>query len=337
MKDIAAFCRRVGISVNAGISLVQAINREAGRQKDAKMWLAVAASVEDGETFAGALKLFRKQLGDMFIALIEVGEQSGHLGEMLTELADYYEQMRQIRRDFLKSLTWPIVEFVAAISVIGIMILALGVIEKYTETKIDVFGFGLIGVSGFIKYVAFLGLVGVVGVFLYQFMRRSIDRSRPVHYFLNRIPKIGRLMNTLALTKLTWGLHLTMRTGMDVKRALTLSFSAVGYAPVRDRLPGILRTIDHGGTLTDAFSASVPELDEDLLSSIDSGEQSGNLPELMERMTQRYLQESLLGMKVLSIVGGFLVYGFVAFCIIVVIFRLFSFYMGILQGALDGL
>lgn len=337
MKETAAFCRRVGISINAGISLVQAIKREASRQKNARMWLAVAESVEQGESFAGAIKPFKRQLGEMFVALIEVGEESGHLGEMMIELADYYEQMLQIRRDFIKSLIWPIVEFTAALVVIGIMILVLGIIREFTGTEIDLFGFGLVGVSGFIKYLVFLGVAGTAGVFLYKFMKRSIDRSRPVHYFLNRIPKIGRLLNTLALMKLTWGLHLTMRTGMDVKRALGLSFNAVGYAPISDRLPGILATIDHGGSLADAFYTSLPEMDRDLLTSIDSGEQSGNLPELMERMSERYRQESLLNLKIVSVVGGFLVYGFVAACIIVIIFRLFFFYLGMINSAIGDL
>lgn len=337
MKQLAGFCRRVGISFNAGIPLVKAVRRESARQRNASIWLAAAQSMEDGESFAESLKPYERQLGKMFISLIEVGEESGHLGETLNELADYYEQMLEIRRDFLKSLTWPVVELLTAVVIVGILILALGVIEGITGTPMDILGLGLTGGAGFIRYVFFLALVGTAGFFLYSSAKRNIQTSRFVHYVLLRIPKIGTLLKTLALMRLSWGLHLTVRTGMDIRKALTLSFQGAGFTPVSDQLPVILSTIENGGNLNEAFSAArnftTRIFDEDFLSCVDSGEQSGSFPELMQQLTNRYRQESLLQLRVISVVGGFLVYGAVAACIIFIIFRLFSFYLGILTEA----
>ncbi|MDR0610427.1 MAG: type II secretion system F family protein [Planctomycetaceae bacterium] len=336
MKQLSGFCRRVGISVNAGLNLIDAVKREASRQRHSKLWQSVAVSLENGYSLAESLRPFKKQLGEMFTALIEVGEESGHLGEMLTDLADYYDQMIQIRRDFLKSLTLPITELIVAIIIVGIMILVLGVIEQLTGQRVDLLGWGLVGITGFVRYVIFLAVTGSLGVFLYRFLKGNIQRSRPVHYVLLRIPKIGRMLKTLALMRLTWGLHLTMRTGMDVSRALTLSFQGSGFAPICDQLPVILDTVENGGTLADAFQAA-EYLDDDLLSSVDSGEQSGNLPELMHKLTDQYFQESLLNLKILSVSGGFAVYGCIAVCIIFIIFRLFSFYIGIINEAVSGI
>jgi type II secretory pathway component PulF len=336
MKQLSGFCRRVGISVKAGLHLKDAVKREASRQRNSKLWQSVVVSLENGNSLAESLRPFKKQLGEMFTALIEVGEESGHLGEMLTDLADYYDQLIQIRRDFLKSLTLPIAELVVAIIIVGIMILVLGVMEQITGQRLDLLGWGLVGVTGFIRYVTFLAVTGLLGVFLYRFLKGNIQRSRPVHYLLLWIPKIGRILKTLALMRLTWGLHLTMRTGMDVCRALTLSFQGSGFAPIRDQLPVILDTVENGGTLSDAFQTA-KYLEDDLLSSVDSGEQSGNLPELMHKLTDQYFQESLLNLKILSVTGGFVVYGCIAFCIIFIIFRLFSFYIGIINDAVSGI
>ncbi|MDR0336626.1 MAG: type II secretion system F family protein [Planctomycetaceae bacterium] len=336
MKQLSGFCHRVGLSVKAGLNLIDAVKREVPRQRHSKLWQSVAVSLENGDSLAESLKPFKKQLGEMFVALVEVGEESGHLGEMLTDLADYYDQMIQIRRDFLKSLTVPVIEFILAVVIIGILILALGIIEQITGQRIDLLGCGLVGVTGFVRYVIFLFIVGSLGIFLYRFIKGNIQRSRPIHYVLLRFPKIGRMLKTLALMRLTWGLHLTMRTGMDVRRALTLSFQGSGFAPVRDQLSAILDVVENGGTLTDAFQTAKC-LDDDLLSSVDSGEQSGNLPELMHKLTTQYLQESLLNLKIMSVTGGFAVYGCIAFCIIFVIFRLFSFYLGIITNAAAGI
>ncbi|MDR2437923.1 MAG: type II secretion system F family protein [Planctomycetaceae bacterium] len=336
MKQLSGFCHRVGISIKAGLDLIDAVKREVPRQRHSKIWQSVVQSLENGNSLAQSLQPFKKQFGEIFVSLIEVGEESGHLGEMLTDLADYYDQMIQIRRDFLKSLTLPIIEFIVAIVLIGVIILVLGVIEQITEQRIDLFGMGLVGINGFIRYVFFLVITGSLGVFLYKFMKGNIQRSRPVHYLLIRVPKIGRMLKTFALMRLTWGLHLTMRTGMDVCRALTLSFQGSGFAPVRDQLPVILNTVENGGSLTDAFQTA-KYLDDDLLSGVDSGEQSGNFPELMHKLTNQYLQESLLNLKIVSVIGGFVVYGCIALCIIFVIFRLFSFYIGIINDAVSGI
>ncbi len=335
LKELSGFCRRVGISYNAGLSLVDAVQHEAARQRRPQMWLDIAESMKKGDSFAGSLKPFHKKLGDMFVALIEVGEESGKLGNTLMELADYYDQMLAIRRDFLRAITWPVIQLVLALGIIGLLILVLG-LDVFTKNGIDVLGLGLVGISGFTKYLLFLAFVATGGVFLYRFMKQNASRSRPVHYFLLRIPKIGTLLRSLALMKLSWSLHLTMRTGMDVRRALRLSFQAVGFAPVGDNVTLILRVLENGGTLADAFELA-RHLDKDFVMSVDSGEQSGSLPELMERLTERYRQESLLNLKIVSTFGGFAVYGIIALCIIFMIFRVFSFYMGILSDALSGI
>lgn len=336
MNELADFCRRVGISVNAGLGLIDSIKREAPRQRSAKIWLDVVQRLEDGDSLAESLQPHQRRLGEMFVALIDVGEQSGHLGEMFNELADYYDEMLKIRRDFLKSLILPAMELGAAIVIIGIIILVLGFLQSLTGADMDILGFGLVGVSGFIKYVVFLSIVGATGTCLYFWVKQSVNRSRAVHYFLDRIPKIGKLFRLLALMKLTWGMHLTMRTGMDVRRALKLSFQGVRYAPVSDNLPIILDVLQRGGSLTDAF-LSAKHLDGDLVTSVDTGEQSGSLPELMHKMSQRYLQESLLQLKIVSTVGAFVVYGCIMAVIAFMIFRIAMFYIGMLNDAAAGI
>lgn len=336
MRELSSFCRRVGISVNAGLSLVDAMKREASRQSESELWLDVVRSIENGNSLTDALRKHEGRLGEMFVAMIEIGEESGHLGEMLIDLSKYYDDLLRIRRDFMKSLTLPIVELVAALVIIGLIILGLGLIRQLTGNDIDIIGFGLVGVSGLIKYVIFLTFF-FGGLFaFYLWMKRSVQRSRPVHYLLNRLPKIGALFRSLALMRLTWGLHLTLRTGMDVRRALTLSFRGVGYAPIADNLPNLLDVLHRGGTLTDAFQAA-RNLDHELITSIDSGEQSGSVPELMQRMSDMYFEESLVNLKTVSVVGGFAVYGLIMGFIAFMIFRIAMFYFGMLNSAFAGI
>jgi type II secretory pathway component PulF len=121
---------------------------------------------------------------------------------------------------------------------------------------------------------------------------------------------------------------------MEVERALTLSFNGVNYAPVSDNLQNILDEIRNGGDLSDAFSGTT-NIDADLIASIETGEQSGSLPELMRKMKDRYFQESLTNLRAISVVGGFMVVGLIMALITFLIFRIASFYLGALNDAVQ--
>ncbi|MDR2346521.1 MAG: type II secretion system F family protein [Planctomycetaceae bacterium] len=335
LKNIADFCRRTGIVTRAGIGIVDTIKREAIRQSDQKLWSSVVASLENGESLTSSLQPFQKQFGEMFIAMIEMGEESGNLSEMFVDLADYYDDILRIRRDFLKSLILPIIELAAAVFIIGLIILIQGLVSEMTgNNTFDILGFGLIGFNGFVKYWIYVGVFSLLSYFLFLFISRNVRRMRVIHYFLNSIPKIGNLMRSLAYMRLCWGLNLTMGTGMDVERALKLSFNCANYSPVSDNLKSVLEIIRNGGNLTEGFSTA-KNIDYDLVGSIETGEYSGSLPELMQKMTNRYFQESLLNLRAVSVVGGFVVYGIIMAIVILLIFRIASFYIGILNGAVN--
>ncbi|MDR0391573.1 MAG: type II secretion system F family protein, partial [Planctomycetaceae bacterium] len=236
LKNKAEICHRLGLVTGSGISLVDAIKREASRQRDQKTWSKIVSSLEEGDSLANALKPFTKQFGEMFVALIETGEDSGSLSEMFIDLAKYYDDLLRIRHDFLRSLILPVLELVATVVIVGLVILLLGFIREITGSEIDILGFGLVGVSGFLFYCFFVGTFCAIAYVLFLWMRRSMARMRFAHYFLNNVPKVGLLMRTLAFMRLCWCLDLTMRTGMEVERALTLSFNGVNYAPVSDNL-----------------------------------------------------------------------------------------------------
>ncbi|MDR2641759.1 MAG: type II secretion system F family protein [Planctomycetaceae bacterium] len=332
LKNMMETCRRVGIITRAGVGLVEAIKREATRQHDQKMWSSIVTSLENGESLAVSLQPFQKQFGEIFIAMIETGEDSGQLSEMFIDLADYYEDLLRIRRDFLRSLIMPVIELVAAVVIVGFIILLLGLVSELAGQTVDILGFGLIGFSGFVRYWIYVGVFCTCVYFLFLWLSRNVRRMRVVQYFLNCVPKIGVLMRSLAFMRLCWGLDLTMRTGMEVERALKLSFNGTNYAPVSDNLKLILEVIRNGGDLTDAFSVT-KNIDYDLIAGVETGEQSGSLPELMQKMKERYFQESLTNLRAVSVVGGFIVYGLIMALIVFLIFKIATFYIGILNDA----
>ena len=84
---------------------------------------------------------------------------------------------------------------------------------------IDVLGFGLMGASGVLKYLAFVGTVLVILGLVIEANRRGVFWTRPIEYGVLKVPVLGKALQTLALSRLAWSLQLTYGVGMDLQRA----------------------------------------------------------------------------------------------------------------------
>lgn len=358
MSDHAAWCRRVGISLNAGLDIVSTLQREAGelderflkmsdserimrhatnRPKDfvvekEHLWQLIADKVANGSSLKEALKSQKYFFPKLLIAMIGVGEQSGHLGETLIDMANYYDSLVKIRNEFLTRIARPVFQLIFALGFIGFLILVLGLLRDITGRVIDPFGLGMFGFWGFVEYVIILSVPLGIGYMIYRYFRANMKQGNgQIHYKLDRLPKINQCLRNMAMARLTMAMNMTFRTGMDVRRALKLSFEAAAYAPITDHLPEILKGIEDGKTLCRSFP--VTELfDQNFFLFLRAGEESGNLPDALQKLADDYNERSKMELRTLSLFIYFLVTGIVMFVLIVLIFRAYAGYFGYLGG-----
>ena len=168
LKPLAAVCRRLAISLGAGVDVRTVFNREAksargpGHRSFAEISEAVAAggSISDGFGAHGGY------FPEFFRQMVHVGETTGHLPEIFRQLADHYEYQLKLRRTLVSSITWPLIELGLALSVIGLLIWLMGMIPQLKGN--DMLGLGLQGTSGLVKYAGFLALVAVIGLLIHR-------------------------------------------------------------------------------------------------------------------------------------------------------------------------
>ncbi|MDR1958131.1 MAG: type II secretion system F family protein [Planctomycetaceae bacterium] len=351
--DHGAWCRRVGISLSAGLDIVSILQREAGemntkmehipgirnlftrpedRPEDPAvtkedLWKMVAEKVENGSSFQEALKSQRNYFPRLLIAMVGVGEESGRLPEMLTDLAGYYDMLSKMKHAFWRSVTWPLFQLGAALVFLGFLILFLGFFNSMTGKEIDPLRLGLFGVRGLCVYLLILAVPAMVIFAVYRFFRANITQGvRWLQYKLDCIPRIQSYFRNAALARLTMSMNLTTRTGMDIRRSLKLSFEAAAFAPVTDKLPEVLKNLEQGQTLCQ--SVPVTEFfDQHFFLFLRAGEESGNLPAAMKKLSDDYFDRAKFDLKFLSVVAYFIVYGVVAMILICLIFRGYGAYL----------
>lgn len=338
-KELAALCRHLATSLEAGIDARKVWASEAertGRSVLRGTLRTVSQEVNRGQSVAEALAATGDFFPAMFRQLAEVGEQTGHLAEVLAQLADHYDNQVRLRRLFLAAITWPVAELAIAVVVVGLLIWIMGVIGQPHGQKIDPLGFGLVGNRGLAIYVALVTGVLLLFAAAIHAARRGLLWVKPIQRAVLRVPVLGTALETLAMARLTWSLHLTLNTEINVRRALTLSLQSAGSVRLTDHAGAVDAALADGNSIAEALSAA-GVFPADFLAAVSVGEQTGNLVESMALLSRQYQDRARAALATLTTLGGVAVWMLVAAMIIVLIFRLALFYVGAIRGAMGPL
>src|SRR5210317_509332 len=109
--DIAIFARQIATMMQAGVPLVQSfeiIGEGHDKQSMQKLILGIKTEVEGGVSLAEALSKYPLYFDQLFINLVNAGEQSGALETMLDKLATYKEKTEALKAKVKKALFYPI-------------------------------------------------------------------------------------------------------------------------------------------------------------------------------------------------------------------------------------
>ncbi len=220
-SELSQLCHRLSVAVESGIDARNIWSRETQRARGrSRGRLAVISQmINRGESLYDAISATGEFFPLLFRELVKVGEQTGRLDVVFAQLADHYQNRLTLRRQFLASITWPLVELAMALSAIGFLIWIMGAIREMTRSDIDLLGIGLYGNWGLAIYLLFLlAVAGLIWFAIYS-ISRGLAWTRPVQRALMSLPGLGKALEKLALARLAWSLHLTFNAGMEVRRA----------------------------------------------------------------------------------------------------------------------
>ena len=335
-RQLANLCSRLSTSLEAGLDLRKVWGQEAeraGALAARSRFRKVSLAVNNGQSLAEALDSTGDYFPVLFRELVRVGEQTGHQGQAFGHLADHYQNQLRLRRLFLTSITWPLFQLGAAVVVVGFLIWILGVIGESRGATIDILGWGLVGNRGLAIYSSAVTLIGLSVAGLIFGITRGLAWTRPIQHLVMRVPQLGKALETLAIARLAWVLHLTQDAGMALRPSLKLALQSTGNARYMDVVPTVDEVIARGDTIEEAFRAS-GVFPREFLDAVLVGEQSGRLVESMAVLSRQYHERADAAMRVLTMLAGYVVWIFIAGIIILVIFRIFSFYLNSIRQAM---
>jgi type IV pilus assembly protein PilC len=319
-EDIAIFSRQLATMLAAGIPLVQAFEIVGvGHEKPAmqKLILDIKMSIEGGSSLHESLKKHPLYFDDLYVNLVEAGEQAGALESLLDKVATYKEKTEALKKKIKKALFYPAA--VLGVAVIVTLILLLFVIPQF-EALFKGFGADLpaftrmvIEMSRFVQDQGWwMGIIFVGAVFTFFYFKK---RSRALRQFIDRlslkIPIVGPILVKAAIARYARTLSTMFSAGVPLVEAMDSVAGATGNIVYETAVLRMRDEVATGQRLQRAMENTglFPNM---VVQMIAVGEESGSLDAMAAKVADFYELEvdaavdglsSLLEPLIMAILG----------------------------------
>jgi len=316
----AAMCRRLGLSLRAGVDIVTLLNTEQrhGGALHQAIMARVLQDVSNGNSLAESmLRADPQYFPALLISMTRLGEQTGRLERTLLQLADHYQHALATRRTLLTSISWPAIQLFAAIMVIGLLIWLMGILTPATGGEMfDVLGWGLRGNSGVLIYFTIVAVVFLwIGLAIHAVRKNwfNLHSAIPIAYL---IPKLGPSIQTITLARFTWTLSMALDAGLDPGRAVGLALDSTDNDYYRSETTKAQRSIQSGRSLAESIE-STGIFPREFINALEVAEISGTDAESLGILAADYDQRAKIALRTLVgiataviwlSIAGFLIY-----------------------------
>lgn len=336
LPALVAWCRALHHSLGAGLSPIRIFKQQAKSGPRVLRGIAadVAEKLEAGNSLEDAFEEHRNRFPPLFLELVAVGEQTGRLEDAFAELTDYYESNLSVQRHFRAQMMYPAVQFVAAVLIIAGLIWVLGMLASSGKAvTTDPLGLGFSGTRGAIMFmVVAFGIVGAILLAMKVAANNTRWRAR-LEGMMMILPAWGPALLSFALQRFAVALRMCVEAGLRAEKTLQYCFAATSNSSFTSRAEGAIEVVKRGGEIHKALAASGAPFPAEFREMVLMGEETGNMPEVMERVALRYREEAERRLRSAAQMTSYCIYGLVAIMIILAIFKIASLYLGALGNA----
>ena len=298
-RDIAIFTRQLATMMRAGVPLLQSFDiaiKGSGNPAMARLMNDIRNDVETGTSLSQALRKRPIYFDALYANLVQAGEQSGALENLLDRLATYKEKIMAIKSKIKSALFYPISVIVVAGGVVSVMMLF--VIPQF-KSAFAAFGADLpaptqmvITMSDFFVSHAILlfgGLAAAIIAFVSAF-KRSPAMQATVDRLVLQVPVIGEIIRKATIARWTRTLSTMFAAGVPLVEALDSVAGAAGNRVYAVATRNIQNEVATGTSLTVAMQGAqvFPAM---VVQMVSIGEESGQLDSMCGKVADFFERE----------------------------------------------
>lgn len=295
LGELALFTQQLASLLVAGLPLVQCLEALQDQTEDECFRIVirdVRIDISSGNSFSSAVKKFPNTFNSLFISMVEAGEASGGLAEILGKVAGYFESTVKLTKKVKSAMTYPIAVIGLAVALVNVLLIF--VIPVFAAMFAD---FGaklptptqmLIDLSDFLKHNFFYVAAACVGI--YWILNKLISTPkgrRAKDRFLVRAPIFGNLIHKIALSRFCRTYATLIRSGVPILRTLEIVAAASNKVQIEDACAEIAKHVSQGGQVSEVLAANefFPPMMKHM---VKAGEATGNVDGMMNKIADFY-------------------------------------------------
>ncbi len=292
------FYSEMGLLISAGVDIKSAfdiVEAETNNKKHRELILGIKNEVISGSSFGEALKKHPKIFTNYEYQSVKIGEETGKLAEVLSELGLFYAGSIKLKRQIIGTLTYPVIVISLAILIVYFMLSYVvpmfGDIFKHSGNKLPETTQFLIKLSSK-SYIIYYSLL-IILPSVYFIHKTQSKKTWYRHYtsaFFLKIPVVNNLIQKVFLARFCQSMRLLLGAKVLLIDALELVKNMIEYYPIETALTAVHNDILSGKMLNESLSKH--KIFPQKLTALIKVSEEVNEPEMIfEKLSKQYSEE----------------------------------------------
>ena len=299
-EDVVIFSKQFATMVKAGLPILNVLSMLRDQLEHPELKIIVEdirKSLEGGVTLSKCFEKYPKIFDNVYINLIKAGEASGKLDVFLMKLVDSLEKREKVKKKIKSALTYPVVMFVVAITVMVFMLIKVVPIfaEMYegmgvalpTPTAV------IMNASNFMRGTGglMLAIISITGFVIFKYLTTKIPAIRyKWHGRVLKMPVFGDMILKSLIARISLIMGNLSSAGVNLLESIEIAKQVSNNDVVTQALENVKKGVFSGDTLTKLFLKE-PTFPPTFSQLISVGEQTGNLDEMFTSVANYFEEE----------------------------------------------
>lgn len=290
-EDVIAFCQQLSVMLETGVPLTEALDalcHQAPRREFRSVLAELRDDIESGEKLSSAMAKWPRVFPSMVISLMKASEASGTMAMMLGRVGEYLAKERRTMRQIKGALSYP--AFMMTMGVIMTVFLMAVVLPRFAKiyesrsATLPAPTKALMSVSEFIttQYAIYAPIVFITGVVIAIFLRQPVGKFT-LDWLRLHTPVLRTMYSQLYITRAARTMATLLSSGVNLLDIISICRGVTNNA-LYDRMWDAMEQDVRDGKQISETIARTPFIPKSVASMIASGERSGRLAEVMERI-----------------------------------------------------
>jgi len=304
-KSMMIFTRQLATLIDSGLPLVRSLTVLEKQEPNPLLKHTInqlADNVQAGSTFSESLAQHPNIFNKLYVNMVKAGELGGVLELVLLRLAEYQEKAQKLKNKIVSAMVYPIIVMLIAVGIL--VFLMIFIVPKFKQMFADesqelpLISKVVFGTSEFCLNRPVLGIPNIVFIFIALFIfyaliglwgrtkggRRAVDTAKL------KLPVLGDLQRKSAVARFSRTLGTLVTSGVPILQALNITRDTAGNVVLSEAISNVHEAVKEGESIVAPLQASgvFPNM---VISMVDVGEETGQLPEMLLKVADVYDDE----------------------------------------------